>query len=270
MHKKERAIAPPFLRHLQIKVSATTDFDTDQLGTFTGEIPRKATASETAIQKAKCGSQLMGTRFGLGSEGGFIPHPQIPFLLYDQEVLAFYDRDKDLSIVEFLGTHRTNYGYLDFKEQDEILEFLNSIRFPSHGIVLSQVKEEKTHTLAKGVQDLSTLRNIISKSLPVKNGVHLRVSTDMRAHMNPTRMGVIRALASKLARRIACLCPQCQTPGFGEKSVERGIPCSWCHAPTRLVRAVRTQCIPCGHFELEATKNSGQKADPCYCPNCNP
>jgi len=40
-HDKERVIAPLVNKYLGINKTFTTDFDTDSLGTFTGEIERK-------------------------------------------------------------------------------------------------------------------------------------------------------------------------------------------------------------------------------------
>jgi hypothetical protein len=41
------------------------------------------------------------------------------------------------------------------------------------------------------------------------------IQTDMRAHMNPTRMKVITELAEKMDNRLATLCPKCSCPGGG-------------------------------------------------------
>ena len=48
---------------------------------------------------------------------------------------------------------------------------------------------------------------------------------DMRAHRNPTRMRVLRALSWKLAKRLERLCPKCDAPGFGSIGNRRGLPC---------------------------------------------
>ncbi len=270
MHLKELAIAPPFLRYLQMPVVPTAGFDTDQLGTFTGEIARKGTPVDAAIEKAKSAARLAGTRFGLGSEGSFGPHPIIPLIAIDREVLAFYDKEQDVSIVQHLATHRTNYSHADIYRFEELSSFLDSLRFPSHGVVVSLVDERASVTIGKGLKELAQLSSIMTNHLPLRAGNFFRVSADMRAHMNPTRMRVIRALASKLARRILCRCPVCLGPGFGEETFETGVPCSECGEPTRLVRAINTKCMRCGHCEVRPYRQARCQADPRHCDFCNP
>ncbi|MEZ5908724.1 MAG: DUF6671 family protein, partial [Hyphomicrobiaceae bacterium] len=63
------------------------------------------------------------------------------------------------------------------------------------------------------------------------------VPTDMRAHLNPTRMSSIQDAARRLAFKIARRCPDCDQPGFGLVDVERGLPCCDWRTPTRLIRA---------------------------------
>ena len=50
-HKKENVIAPLLEQYLSVKCIVPEDFDTDELGTFTGEIERKDDALSTVRQK---------------------------------------------------------------------------------------------------------------------------------------------------------------------------------------------------------------------------
>jgi hypothetical protein len=50
-HKKEEVIAPIFERELGVKCFVSADFDTDELGTFSGEIERKFDPITTARKK---------------------------------------------------------------------------------------------------------------------------------------------------------------------------------------------------------------------------
>ena len=52
-HQKEKVIGPVFEAELGCLVHVPTDYDTDQFGTFSGEIPRKLSQYETLIQKGK-------------------------------------------------------------------------------------------------------------------------------------------------------------------------------------------------------------------------
>jgi hypothetical protein len=98
----------------------------------------------------------------------------------------------------------------------------------------------------------------------------VQIVTDMRAHLNPTRMAVIRALANRLARRLATRCPECKTPGFGAVDIARGLPCGWCGEPTRMALAEVRRCAKCS-LEIRARiKGVPETADPGSCEHCNP
>ena len=73
MHRKEEAIAPALMSALGLLVEPTAGLDTDQLGTFSGEIPRSGTMLEVAVRKARLGMSVMGLPLGLASEGTFGP-----------------------------------------------------------------------------------------------------------------------------------------------------------------------------------------------------
>jgi hypothetical protein len=52
MHRNEEAISPPFQTILGVDVAAVPGLDTDELGSFSGEIARVGTMGEVAIRKA--------------------------------------------------------------------------------------------------------------------------------------------------------------------------------------------------------------------------
>ena len=89
-HEKERVIHPIFLEKIGCEIY-TSDFDTDQFGTFTGEIPRAQNAYETCILKAKSAAIAADCFFSVASEGSFGPHPSIPFFASDHEIMVFVD-----------------------------------------------------------------------------------------------------------------------------------------------------------------------------------
>jgi len=55
MHGTEKAIAPAFSELLGLSLTVTTNLNTDNLGTFSGEISRYGTTEETAIARARPG-----------------------------------------------------------------------------------------------------------------------------------------------------------------------------------------------------------------------
>ena len=78
--------------------------------------------------------------------------------------------------------------------------------------------------------------------------------SDMRAHKNPLRMKVLRAVGWKLARRLATLCPKCHAPGWGFIDSRRGLPCEACAAPTHWIDFEIDGCTVCGHATARAAQ----------------
>jgi ubiquinone/menaquinone biosynthesis C-methylase UbiE len=67
----------------------------------------------------------------------------------------------------------------------------------------------------KGLQTASALQAALDEACRASADGLALVETDMRAHLNPTRMAAIRALAFRLVRRIARACPACARPRLG-------------------------------------------------------
>lgn len=266
-HQKEEAIRPPFEAELGCYIHVPTQYDTDRFGTFTGEIPRKLSAYETLVQKAKEAAQQFDYRYAIASEGSFGPHPHLYFAPGDTELIAFVDLDNDLIIAEIEISTETNYGHVDIITQDGYEDFLEKAKFPSHGLIVRALDDEKKY-LAKGIRDSKQLKTAIGKAFQCSNTV--RLETDMRAMMNPSRMQVIKALAIKLAKRIQQHCPQCYTPGFGKISTDGNLACGACGTPTQLYQRKILSCLKC-EYKVYQTRDDGLEfADPQYCPYCNP
>lgn len=259
-HRKEAAIAAAFAAHTGLAVVVPEALDTDSLGTFTGEVPRPAPMRETARRKALMGMEHLGLPVGIASEGSFGPHPAIPFLASGREVLIFIDRTRGLEVVEEHLTEATNFVSLDVTPDADVDGFLNRAGFPAHGVIL-----RTGSGIVKGIQDRARLDDgLRSAKAPV------RLETDMRAHMNPTRMAEIAKLAETLARRIGTPCPACAAPGFGIVRSERGLPCADCATPTGLILTHVKGCTLCGHEEASPRPDGRLNASPAHCPECNP
>jgi hypothetical protein len=66
----------------------------------------------------------------------FGPHPQIPFLPCDRELVLLLDRHHPLEIVgEYLSTD-TNYRPQTIRDLEGALAFAPTVGFPSHGLVI--------------------------------------------------------------------------------------------------------------------------------------
>lgn len=264
-HQKERAIAEAFSTYLGCFIDVKP-FDTDQFGTFTGEVERKHSPFETCKLKAIEASKQHQYDLSLASEGSFGPHPSMPFVASDHEILVFIDRKNNWTIAEHLTTTNTNYRTLIIDEQTPLEDFLEKAGFPQHALTLQTNESKKL--IAKGIMNSSDLNLFIKEGLKIEQ--KLLLSTDMRAMMNPTRMAVIKELAQQLAQRIATSCPKCQTPGFGFKNTQGHLPCELCMNPTHLYEKELFGCIVCD-FELAEERRDGLRlADSSYCNYCNP
>lgn len=268
-HGKERAVRRPFGVGLGLHTVCKTDFDTDLLGTFSGEIERVDSPLNTCIKKARVGLTA-GYSTALANEGSFGPHPYLPFIAADFEMMAFVDSEGN-EVVEQLLAYKTNYGHLDLKQhfaEAELQAWLERVRFPSHALILRVMSGDEIVFLEKGINSNSQLKNSLAAA--AKHAGQLRLETDMRAHCNPTRMGVIGRLAVKLVRRLLSQCPSCQAPGFGLEGQERGLPCSLCGNATDLVLFDILACPRCRKQERRPRADGLQKASPGDCQFCNP
>ncbi|HAT9490883.1 TPA: hypothetical protein JBD00_06580 [Legionella pneumophila subsp. pneumophila] len=266
-HQKEKAIQPPFEEKLGCRIHVPADYDTDQFGTFTGEIPRKASAYETLILKAKAAAKQFGYRYVISSEGSFGPHPQLYFCPADTELMAFVDLDNDLIIAEHEVSTETNYSHIDISATDDYEAFLNKAKFPSHGIIVRALNSEENY-IQKGICEREQLKTAIQKAFTYSTTI--RLETDIRAMMNPLRMNVINKLAVKLVHRIQQYCPQCHTPGFGKISSEGHLACISCGTPTELYLRKVLNCLKCEFKTYQARDDGLEFADQRYCPYCNP
>lgn len=266
-HGKESVLKPLFDVALGVNCEATTSLDTDLLGTFSGEIERPLDPISTARRKCELAMDLTGADLALASEGSFGAHPSAFFLPANEEWLLFLDRKNQLEIHARHLSMETNFGGQEFSDLDTLVDFAQKALFPSHGLILRNQKDSALE-IHKGITDPSLLSQL-GKQLLKKYGTAY-VETDMRAHLNPTRMKVIGETAQKLLEKIRSCCPSCTLPGFAVVSAEPGLPCSWCGTPTRSILFQTKTCGHCGHCERVHFPQGKTTEDPMYCDRCNP
>lgn len=278
MHGKASAIAPAMASHLGLEIVTPVGIDTDALGTFTGETPRIGTMREVAIRKARLGMRASGLNIGIASEGSFGPHPVIPFLHVGMELMVFVDDARNRIITESLVAEQANYDVATAADISELDAFLGRVRFPTHGLIVRPNQTDspwwKLHPelvrTCKGVATRDSLAYAISEAARVSEDRRAQVMTDMRAHMNPTRMKTISDLAARLARRVATECPACGTPGFGRIAFSAGIPCAVCGTESIVPGGDLMGCATCD-CELETRHIPVREyAEAGECPRCNP
>jgi hypothetical protein len=98
-HQKEKVIAPYLEKELGIVCLVDPHFDTDVFGTFSGEIARAHSPIETLRQKCLTAMQVNQCDSGVASEGSFGPHPSIPFVTADDELVIFIDLQHNIELV---------------------------------------------------------------------------------------------------------------------------------------------------------------------------
>ncbi|MBE9140461.1 hypothetical protein IQ254_25215 [Nodosilinea sp. LEGE 07088] len=268
MHRKEQAIAPVLEIHLGVNVTVPSGFNTDAFGTFTNDIKRPADQLTTARLKAEAALRHTGETLAIASEGSFGPHPQIPFVACDRELVLLCDRQHQLEIVgEYVSTE-TNYRSQVIHSPAEALAFAESVGFPQHGLVIKG--GEANRILGKGITEVDKLLALVEQALDQSPQPNVHIETDMRALYNPTRMAIITQATEDLVRAIALSCPSCNCPGFSLVKQFPGLPCSLCGTPTLLTLARLYRCQRC-QFEQRLPGDHGfSAADPSYCPYCNP
>ena len=266
-HEKEKVIAPLLEKALGVSCFIDGNFDTDLLGTFTGEIERELDPLATARRKCLMAMELNNCDLAVASEGSFGPHPSMFFASADDEFLIFIDKKNSLEIIERELSTATNFSGKEIKTEAELMKFADSVKFPSHGLILRKAKDEY-NGIIKGITDTDRLKEGFNKLLHEFKSVY--VETDMRALYNPSRMKVIEAATQKLVTKLNSLCPQCSTPGFGITDVKKGLECSLCGSPTNSTLSHIYVCQHCQYTKEELYPNKKTTEDPMYCDYCNP
>lgn len=268
MHRKETAIAPVLEHELGVTVSVPDAFDTDRFGTFTRDIQRPANQVETAILKAKAALELTGETLAIASEGSFAPHPALPYLPCNHEIVVLIDQQNDLQLVGEATSIETNFNHATVTSLTEAEAFAQRARFPSHGlIVMPEAKTADSSQIIKGITDKVYFIEVVTSML--KDCDHAHVETDMRAMYNPSRMKVIQQATQDLAKKAKQHCPQCHLPGFDIVEYTKGLPCALCHSPTDQILAATYHCQKC-NFKQQKLFPFQKEADPAQCQYCNP
>lgn len=264
MHGKERVIEPA-LAALGLRFLPRPPLNTDRFGTFTRDVVRQGSQREALLAKAQAGLELVPEAdFALASEGAFGPHPQIPFVSSGLEMVALVERSSRRSVIGRHLTPATNFARGEARSMAEVDRFADRAGFPTHALVVLGAADGPV--LAKGVTSREALGSICAERILTHGAVSLE--TDMRAHLNPTRMEAIAQAVQDLARRLQARCPACGWPDWVPE-MRAGRPCGWCGEPTGEAWIERFRCEGCGH-EAERRIEPERKAAPAHCMECNP
>jgi hypothetical protein len=265
-HEKEKVISPIIEKELGVQCFVATNFDTDELGTFSGEVERKEDPISTARKKCLLAMEATNCDLAIASEGSFGPHPTMYFISADDEFLIFLDKKNNLEIIVREISTETNFNGAEIKTKIELESFLKSVNFPSHAVILKNDKSDFSD-LVKGIVSYELLLNKFNEFIFKYEKAY--IETDMRALFNPTRMKVIEQATIKLAQKINSICPKCETPGFGITDVKKGLRCELCSAPTESTLSFIHSCQKCDFTAQEKFPHGKEFEDPMYCNFCN-
>ena len=266
-HQKEKIITPLFKKAFNITCKVSSDFDTDLLGTFTGEIERTDNPYSTLRNKCLQGMKAENSDLAVASEGSFGPHPQLYFAPADHEIAIFIDLKNNIEIAASETSMKTNFNGRLVKSFNDLLSFAEECNFPSHAIILRKDQQCKA-PIFKGITTIESLNKAYEFLIQKYNSVF--AETDMRAMYNPSRMLVIEKVFKNLIKKIKSCCPQCKTIGFDIMEVKKGLPCMNCGFKTKSVLAYNYQCKKCNYLEERRHPNGIFFEDPMYCDICNP
>ena len=266
-HKKELVISPILEELLKVNCIVPDEFDTDQFGTFTGEIERKLSPLETARIKCYSAMEKSGCDLAIASEGSFGPHPSMLFIPADDELLLLVDKKNNLEIAVREISTETNFNGKEIDSFDDLKTFADSVKFPSHGLIL-RIEHPSFQKNIKGITAWELLTEVYHQF----SSQHYKIiaETDMRAFCNPTRMGVIQKATNKLVEKIKSECPQCKFPGFGITDHREGLPCSLCGSKTKSTLSHVSVCQKCLYMKEDMFPHGKTEEDPMYCDICNP
>ena len=271
MHQKDQVIAPILENELGLKVVVPPDFNTDIFGTFTREIKRPGNQIEAAKLKAEKALDITGGSVAIASEGSFGPHPSLPYITSNREIVIFIDKEQDIEIIGQEFSTATNHNHLMVQNVEQALKFADEIGFPEHGlVVMCEELPKDSNDVIKGIiteEKLVEAVNLVLEKSPTRKAY---LETDMRAMYNPTRMKNIAKATHNLVKKINSLCPKCSTPGFDITRIVAGLPCELCHMPTALTKTVVYQCQKCGFTQEKLFPNGKEFAEPAQCMYCNP
>jgi rubrerythrin len=266
-HGKEQVFASVFEKALGVRCVLDNSFDTDQLGTFSGEVDRTLDPMSAAKQKCLEGMRQSGCDLAIANEGSFGPHPTLFFVPADEELLVLIDSKNKLELVVRELSTATNFNAGEITTVEELFAFAKQAQFPSHALILRPAKAN-FQSMVKGIHEQAQLLEVFESLKSQHPSVY--VETDMRAMHNPSRMKVIAAAAEKMLSLIHSTCPQCQTPGFTVSDYIRGLPCSLCGRPTRSLLAQIYTCKHCNYQKEKSNPENKDFEDPMYCDYCNP
>jgi len=253
-HRKSQQLAP-VLYEIGIELVEIDFFDTDQLGTFAGEVERRLSPSECALVKAKKAAELSGLNVGLGSEGSFGGGPMGGLLNWNQEIVCLYQQAPELIIYA----------------SAEGPTALRSIKADNLDALISKMSDFEQQRwivrCADGILKGLSQTEVIALHQAAFTEWPVVLEPDLRAMHSPLRQIMIQKAALNLAERLQSRCPHCDAVDFWPDEREFGPACQLCGYPTNEVKSLVTNCKSCGYKASETLLETGNER---FCDQCNP
>ena len=247
-HAKQQVIAPILNEELGLHVSVATKVDTDEFGTFSGEVERPDTQYNTAKLKILKAFKLYPkAEIAIASEGAFAPHPDSSFIPLNTEIILLIDRKNHLEISAKYLSLSVNVKEETISTMEEGWAFARVIGFPETGVILKTTDKNNKPVVVKDATTNAALENALRSLLQDSMDGKVTMQTDMRAHHNPVRMENIRLATIELLKKIQSVCTKCNTPGFDIKVLIKGLPCSICNSRTQSTLSHIYECKKCKH-----------------------
>ncbi len=266
-HQKHIAVFPVLEDKLECELVLCNQIDTNQFGSFSGEVKRLNDAYQTAVLKCDTAQQEFGFDLVLASEGSFGSHPSIPFLPSNQELLVLKDYKYNFTVSATFTSLETNFSAETISSMNGLEAFAQKVKFPSHALIFKDRKDQ-FREVHKGIDNQLELEKIFEPLLVKHRQAY--IETDMRACYNPTRQKVIAQTAQKLLKQLHSTCPKCLLPGFQVTSVQKGLKCSACRFPTNSILYQECCCQNCNFVKRNYYPDDRLLSDPAYCNFCNP
>lgn len=265
-HGKEKLMAPLLEPFLDCQILHVSGYDTDQLGTFSGDIQRIDNQIETARKKARIGMRLADLPVGMASEGSFIADPFGGLIPWNIEVVIWLDDQDQFEVVGIAqGPARSLHRAV--RTLSELEQFAHEAGFPAHHLILRPDSELDTR-ITKGIASWDALRHAFINCQGLSSHGLVYAENDHRAFCSPTRQEMIVRATQDLMKKFESTCPACTLPGFSITGQKLGLLCRSCGRTTRTPMAYIMRCGAC-HY-AEEKQSTLHWANPSQCDSCNP
>jgi ribosomal protein S27AE len=267
MHQKEKWIGPVLEKGLGLTIKPIPSFDSDALGTFAGDVERPGNQWETALFKLDGARELMpDSDLFIVSEGAFFPHPEMPFVTRNLELLVLKDFRENVTVRARNIENGFPLWESEIRQWADILPKLENRNFDEEGLIL-KAKSGDIWLVYKDFDRVEDVRKAYEEFKKTGLPVAL-LGPDLRAHRNLRRRQNLVLAAKDLVRNANRFCSGCGSPGFSSDHFQPGLPCGWCGLPTRLPKAEIFKCLRCQWEQEQALPE--KEADPAFCDFCNP